>query len=52
MKSILHASIRHNAEIRAYYKREKQEEKYSLLVINSGKSKIISHTFSLYKFAT
>lgn len=66
MKSILHlasfAAIRHDAEIRAYYERKKQEGKHSLLVINNVKSKIISRAFAVisrnapfintYKFAS
>ncbi|OCK51677.1 hypothetical protein BA768_02890 [Chryseobacterium sp. CBo1] len=50
MKSILHASIRHNAEIRAYYKREKQKEKYSLLVIYSGKSTLYGGGSYIYNY--
>ena len=66
MKSILHLSalsaIKHDAEIRAYYERKKQEGKHSLLVINNVKCKIISRAFAVigrnevfvntYKFAS
>ncbi len=66
MKSILHLSalsaIKHDAEIRTYYERKKQEGKHSLLVINNVKCKIISRAFAViarkeafvntYKFAS
>lgn len=66
MKSILHmaslSAIRHDAEIKTYYERKKQEGKHSLLVINNVKCKIISRAFAVisrntpfvntYKFAS
>ncbi|MCI3939536.1 transposase [Chryseobacterium aahli] len=66
MKSILHlaalSAIKHDAEIRTYYERKKQEGKHSLLVINNVKCKIISRAFAViarneafvntYKFAS
>jgi transposase len=66
MKSILHlaalSAIRHDAEMKTYYERKKQEGKHSLLVINNVKCKIISRAFAVigrneafvntYKFAS
>jgi len=66
MKSILHmaalSAIKHDAEIRTYYERKKQEGKHSLLIINNVKCKIISRAFAViarneafvntYKFAS
>ncbi|PWN59932.1 transposase, partial [Chryseobacterium viscerum] len=51
MKSILHmaslAAIKHDAEIKNYYERKKQEGKHSLLIINNVKCKIISRAFAV-----
>lgn len=66
MKAILHlaalSAIKHDAEMRSYYERKKQEGKHSLLVINNVKCKIISRAFAViarneafvntYKFAS
>lgn len=66
MKSLLHlvslTAIKHDAELKAYYLRKKEEGKHSMLVLNNIKCKIVYRIFSviqrksafinLHKFAT
>lgn len=53
MKSLLHllslTSIRHDEELKLYYKRKKEEGKHSLLALNNVKCKLVSRIFAVIK---
>jgi transposase len=53
LKSLLHlcamASLRHDAEIRAYYQRKVQEGKNKMLVINAIRNKLLQRIYALLR---